>query len=166
MSKFANFKEKFKIYYSYNKYRLPIIFSLIGMFFLTAFPGLHYEYWYEKVSKYNAISIFIIMILAVLQLVNAINLSSKKDKRTEYIFTFLFTFFNLLIIFFAYLYISPYILQGFKIVYIKSILVIITGIVFLIIGNVFSFIYLGYDTKQSLNKIIAELETGTENKDE
>jgi len=166
MTKFENFKEKVKIYYSYNKYRLPIIFSLIGMFFLTAFPGLHYEYWYEKVSSYNAISIFIIMILAVLQLVNAINLSSKKDKRTEYTFTILFTVFNALIIFFAYLYISPYILQGFKAVYIKSILVIVAGVVFLVIGNVFAFIYLGYDTKQSLNKIIAELEAGTENKDE
>lgn len=151
------FLDKLKTYYSYNKYKLPIIFTLIGMFFLTAFPGLHYLYWYEKVSKYNAISVFIIMVLAVLQLVNAINLSAKKDKKTEYIFTILFTFFNILIIFFAYLYISPYILQGFKTVYLKSIAVIVLGIIFLLTANVFAFIFLGYDTKESLNKVIAEL---------
>ncbi|MGI6781229.1 MAG: Rho termination factor N-terminal domain-containing protein [Acholeplasmataceae bacterium] len=147
---------KLKTYYSYNKYRLPIIFSLIGMFLLTAFPGLHYEYWYEKDSKFNAISVFLIMILAVLQLVNAINLSAKKDKKTEYIFTILFTVFNVIIGFFAYLYISPY-FDGWNSKYFKSIFVILLGIVFFIIANVFAFIYLGYDTKASLNEIIAQL---------
>lgn len=156
-----NFLAKLKTYYSYNKYRLPIIFSLIGMFFLTAFPGLHYEYWYEVSSKYNAISVFIIMILAAVQLVNAINFSAKKDKKTEYTFTILFTVFNVVILFFAYLYISPY-LASYKPAYFKSIFVICLGIFFLLVANVFAFIYLGYDTKASLKEIIAQLEAEDE----
>lgn len=158
-----NFPSKLKTFYSYNKYRLPIIFSLVGMFFLTAFPGAHYQYWYEKDSKYNAISVFLIMILAVLQLVNAINFSAKKDKKTEYGFTILFTVFNVLLILFAYLYISPY-FKGFNPKYLKSIIIISVGILFMIIANIFAFVYLGYDTKASLKQIIAELEA-EDNKD-
>lgn len=158
-TKVQNLMGKLKTYYSYNKYKLPIIFALISMVFLTAFPGLHYKYWYEKPSKYNAISVFIIMIISALQLVNAINLSAKKDKKTEKIFTVLFTIFTLLTIFFAYLYISPYFLNPpFKMVYLSSIIVIIIGIIFMITANVFAFIFYGYDTKANLKRIIAELE--------
>ncbi len=157
MNEKLSFKEKILIYYSYNKYKLPIVFSFIGLYLLTGFPWLHYKYWYEKVSKWNAVSVFIIMILSLVQFINSINLSNKTDKKKELVNTVLFTVINIAMMFFAYLYISPYLLQGYQNKYFISIFVISLGILFYLIANVFAFIFLGYDPKVSLQKVIEEL---------
>lgn len=160
MSDKVRFKDKVKTYYSYNKHKLPIIFAFVGLFFLTAFPGVHYaDNVITKVpSKFNAFSLFAIMILALVQVVNAITLSAKNNKKTEIISTVLFTALNLLTLFFAYIYIGGYIKHGYQPAFLKPILMISIGVLFNLIANVFAFIYLGYDTKKSLNEIIKQLE--------
>lgn len=161
MNEKITLKDKILTYYSYNKYKLPILFSLVGMVLLTAFPTAHYKYWYEKESKFNAVAVFVIMILALIQFVNSINLSSKRDKLSQIISITIFTGLNVLLIFFAYLYVGPY-FNGFNPKYLKSILIISSGVVFFIIANVFAFIYLGYDTKKNLRSIIEQLNSEEE----
>lgn len=150
------FKEKIITFYSYNKYKLPILFALIGLVLLTAFPATHYEYWFEKDSKFNAISVFILMILALVQFVNSINLSNKSNYKSSIVTITIFTSLNILMVFFAYLYISPY-FTGFNIKYLKSIIIISSGVLFFLISNVFGFVYLNYDTRKSLRALIDEI---------
>lgn len=147
---------KTKTYYSYNKYKAPVLFTLIGLIFLTAFPGLHYEHWYRVNSKFNALAIFAIMLIALVQFVNAINISGKKSKTSEKVYLILFTVFNVALIGLALVYILPYFVQGFKAQYLKSILVISIGIGFMIIANIFGFIFLGYDTQRTLKDLVEE----------
>ena len=155
MKKFmSNTWNKIKTYYSYSKYKLPILFALLGLVFLTAFPGTHYEQWYRVDSKFNAISVFGLMLLSLVQFVNAINISGKKSKRSELVYTILFTAINVFMIALALLYILPYFQQGFKPVYITSILIIGLGIASFIVANVFAFVFLGYDTQKSLKELI------------
>ena len=154
----VGFKEKVQTYYSYNKYKLPIIFTLIGMFFLTAFPGAHYEHWFRVDAKYNAVAIFAIMLLALVQVVNSISLSAKESRKQELTFTILFTVINIAIIFLAIVYIAPYFKNGYDARYLKTTLIISLGIVFMLIANVFAFVFFGYDIKAAVNQVIKQLE--------
>lgn len=163
-TKLVNFWDKIKIYYSYNKYKMPLIFAFIGLVILTAFPAAHYAYWSEifsttsKFAKYNAIASFLIMLVALVQFVNVINLVGKKTRKSELTYIILFTVFNFVLLFLAYVYISPYFIQGLKAKYLKSIIIIISGVSFFLVANVVSFIFLGYDTKRSLNELLAQAE--------
>lgn len=163
-AKLISFWDKVKIYYSYNKYKMPLIFAFIGLIMLTAFPAAHYKYWNEifsttsKLARFNAIASFMIMLVALIQFVNVINLIEKKSKKTELVYVIIFTVLNVVLLFLAYVYISPYFIQGLKAKYLKSIIIIITGIVFFLTANVFAFIFMGYDTKRSLNELLAETE--------
>lgn len=152
---------KIKTYYSYNKYKMPVLFALLGTICLTAFPGQHYAHWYEikaGVGDYNALAVFLLMLLSLIQFVNVINISGKKSRKSELTYTIIFTVINVIMLIFAYVYIAPYFKNGFKPDYISAILVIALGMVFMIIANVFAFLYLGYDTKASVKEILASLE--------
>ena len=157
--------DKLKTYYSYNKYKLPVLFALLGTIFLTAFPGAHYKYWYEVqkgTGDYNALAVFLLMLLALVQFVNVINISGKKSRKSELVYTVIFTIVNLIMVLFAYMYIAPYFRNGFDVKYLSSILLIVIGIGFMFTANVFAFIYLGYDTKASVKEILATLDDNVE----
>ena len=157
MKKFMSDKwNKIKTYYSYSKYKLPVLFALIGLVFLTAFPGTHYEQWYRVDSKFNALAVFGLMLLSLVQFVNAINISGKKSKRSEFVYTILFTVLNVFMIVLALLYILPYFQQGFKPMYITTVLIITLGIASFIVANVFAFVFLGYDTQKSLKELVEQ----------
>lgn len=161
----ASMLSKLKTYYSYNKYKIPVLFALIGTILLTAFPGAHYKYWYEVqkgTGDYNALAIFLLMLLSLVQFVNAINISGKKSRKSELVYTVVFTVVNLIMILFAYMYIAPYFKNGFNVKYLNSILIIVIGIGFMILSNVFSFKYLGYDTNASVKEILATLDNDVE----
>lgn len=147
----------FQRWYSFNKHKIPFYFMVISAIFITGFLDFKYNDSFKLDSHINAINkitgiqpafyMFVIYLFSLVQLANFINFSKTKSLKTTIIITLL----TLIEIIFYFLYLGTFINET-KIskvyvidsVAVTSLSIFALGIGFMIVGCVFSWIYVDF----------------------
>jgi hypothetical protein len=150
------FQQFFKRWYSYNKYKIPVFFTVIGSLIYTLFLDFrtsgfvfrsHISAINELTSKVVGFYLFAMYIIAMVQIFNSMSFSRKRSP----ISLILFTLLNLIQGLFVYLYSNAFLVEAatrpdyaLKNYSIMSMGIMAAGFVFYVIATLFAWAYVDW----------------------
>lgn len=150
------FQQFMKRWYSYNKYKIPVIFTVIGSLIYTLFLDFrtsgfvfrsHISAINELTSKEVGFYLFAMYIIAMVQIFNSMSFSRKRSPVSLILFTGL----NLIQGMFVYLYTNAFLVEAatrtdysLNSYSIMSMGIMATGFVFYVIATLFAWAYVDW----------------------
>ncbi len=150
------FQQFAKRWYSYNKYKIPVIFTVIGSLIYTLFLDFrtngfvfrsHISAINELTSKEVGFYLFAMYIIAMIQIFNSMSFSRKRSPVSLILFTVL----NLIQGLFVYLYSNAFLVEAatradytLKNYSIMSMGIMAAGFVFYVIATLFAWAYVDW----------------------
>ncbi len=153
-------KETFSVFmkrwYSYNKYKIPVIFTVIGSLFYTLFLDFrtldfvfksHISAISELTSKIIGFYLFAMYIIAMVQIFNSMSYSRKRSPISLILFTLLNAIQGLLVYAYAREFFieaatrADYVIKNYSYM---SMGIFAIGFVFYIIATIFAWIYVDW----------------------